>query len=50
MGVPHLWEVRYLADLSVRYSHSLKVLRRAGKSRSIVDISVTEGFEVNRTK
>jgi Holliday junction resolvase YEN1 len=49
MGVPGLWDVRSVyASLSLSLcSQSLKLLRPAGKRRSLTNLAVVDGFERN---
>lgn len=49
MGVPGLWDVRFIHVLLLFSlgSQSFKLLRPAGKRRSLTNLSVVDGFECN---
>jgi holliday junction resolvase YEN1 len=48
MGVPGLWDVRFVSALFLSsFTHNLKLLRPAGKRRSLTNLAVVDGFERN---
>lgn len=47
MGVAGLWDVRNLLFSRETTHHALQILRPAARTRSLTELSVTEGFEAN---